>query len=85
MATTILKNASTGNITISTNGFPVVKLCNHGAVMITNNDAQTHVIITTDNYNGHLLISDITAIDGHTGGPFSLSNTLDYLDELFKK
>lgn len=85
MPITITKNASTGNITITRNGFPVVKLCNHGAVMITNNDAGTHVILTTDNYDGHLPLSEITQIDGQTGGPFTMANALNYLDELFKK
>lgn len=85
MATTLTKNASTGNIKISTNGFPDVRLCNHGAVMITNNDAATHIIITTDNYDGHLLLSDITTIGNNTGGPFALATALSHLDDLFKK
>lgn len=85
MAITLTKNASTGNIKITTNGFPDVRLCNHGAVMITNNDAGTHIIITTDNYDGHLPLSEITVIDGHTGGPFALATALSHLDDLFKK
>lgn len=85
MATTLTKNSTTGNITIATNGFPMVKLCNHGAIMVTHNDAGTHVIITTDNYSGHLLLSDITTIDGHTGGPFIMSDAMSHLDDLFKK
>ena len=85
MAITLTKNASTGNIKISTNGFPDVRLCNHGAVMITNNDAGTHVILITDNYDGHLLLTDITTIGTNTGGPFALATALGYLDDLFKK
>ena len=85
MAITITKNASTGNITITETSKPVVKLCNHGPVMITNNDAGSHIIITTHDYDGHLPLSEITQIDGQTGGPFTLANALNYLDELFKK
>lgn len=85
MAITLTKNASTGNITITRNGFPIVKLCNHGPVMITNNDAGTHIILTTHDYDGHLPLNEITQIDGQSGGPFTLANALTYLDELFKK
>lgn len=85
MSIAITKNQSTGNITITTNGFPTVKLCNHGATMITHNDAATHIIITTDNYDGHLLLSQITTIGNQTGGPFTLANALSYLDDVFKK
>ena len=85
MSTAITKNASTGNITITRNGFPMVKLCNHGATMITHNDAQTHIIITTTDYDEHLLLSEITTIGNNTGGPFTLANALSYLDDVFKK
>lgn len=85
MAISITRNASTGNILITENGKPAIRLCNHGATVITNNDAQTHIIITTNNYDGHLLLSDITTIDGHSDGPFALNTALGYLDEIFKK
>ena len=85
MAITITKNASTGNIKITDTGKPDIRLCNHGAVMITNNDAGNHIIITTDNYDGHLLLTDITTIGNNTGGPFALTTALSHLDDLFKK
>jgi hypothetical protein len=85
MAITIIKNASTGNVTITETSKPLIKLCNHGAVYITNNDTGTHINIITDNYDGHLLLTDITTIGTNTGGPFSLATALGYLDDLFKK
>lgn len=85
MAITFTKNASTGNIKITDTGKPDVRLCNHGPVFITNNDASTHIIVTTNNYDGHLLLTDITTIGINTGGPFALATALGYLDELFKK
>jgi hypothetical protein len=85
MPITITKNASTGNILITDTGKPAIRLCNHGATVITNNDASTHIIITTENYDGHLLLSDITTIGNNTGGPFTLANALSHLDDIFKK
>lgn len=85
MAISIVKNSSTGNITITQNGLPSVKLCNHGSVMITHTEIGNYVIITTQDYNGHLLLSEITTIGNNTGGPFTLANALAYLDDLFKK
>lgn len=85
MAITFTKNASTGNIKITDTGKPDIRLCNHGTIFLSNNDAATHIIITTDNYDAHLPLSDITTIGNNTGGPFALATALSYLDDLFKK
>ena len=85
MAFTFTKNASTGNIKITSNGNPDIRLCNHGTIFLSNNDAGTHIIITTDNLNEQYLLTDITTIGSHTGGPFALATALDHLDDLFKK
>ena len=85
MAITFTKNASTGNIKITSNGFPDIRLCNHGTIFMTNNDAGTHIIVTTENLNEQYLLSDITTIGNNTGGPFALATALGYLDDLFKK
>jgi hypothetical protein len=85
MAITFTKNASSGNIKITSTGFPDIRLCNHGTVFLTNNDAATHIIIVTDNMNEQFLLSDITTIENHTGGPFALATALGHLDDLFKK
>ena len=85
MAITITKNASTGNIKITDTGKPDIRLCNHGHIFLSNNDASTHIEIVTMDYNGQLLLTDITTIGTHTGGPFALATALGYLDDLFKK
>jgi hypothetical protein len=36
-------------------------------------------------YNGQLLLADITTIGTHTTGPFALATALGHLDDLFKK
>lgn len=85
MSISITKNASTGNILITENGKPAIRLCNHGTIFLSNNDAANNIIITTDNYNGYLPLSSITTIGNNTGGPFTLANALSYLDDIFKK
>ena len=85
MAITITKNASTGNIKITDTGKPDIRLCNHGTIFLTNNDAGTYIEIVTMDYNGQLLLTDITTIGTHTGGPFALATALGHLDDLFKK
>jgi len=85
MAITITKNSSTGNIKITDTGKPDIRLCNHGTIFLSNNDASTYIEIVTMDYNGQLLLSDITTIGTHTGGPFALATALDHLDNLFKK
>jgi hypothetical protein len=85
MAFTFTKNASTGNIKITDTSKPDIRLCNHGTIFMSNNDAATHIIITTDNLNYEFLLSEITTINNHTNGPFALATALDHLDELFKK
>ena len=85
MAITITKNASTGNIKITDTGKPDIRLCNHGHIFLSNNDAGTYIEIVTQDYNGQLLLTDITTINNHTGGPFALATALGYLDDLFKK
>jgi pimeloyl-ACP methyl ester carboxylesterase len=85
MAITITKNASTGNIKITDTGKPDIRLCNHGTIFLSNNDAGTYIEIVTMDYNGHLPLSDITTIGNSTGGPFALATALSHLDDLFKK
>jgi hypothetical protein len=85
MAITITKNASSGNIKITDTGKPDIRLCNHGTIFLTNNDASTHIEIVAQDYNGQLLLSDIITIGTNTGGPFALATALGYLDDLFKK
>ena len=85
MAFTFTKNASTGNIKITDTSKPDIRLCNHGTIFLSNNDAGTYIEIVTQDYNGQLLLTDITTIGSHTGGPFALATALDHLDNLFKK
>ena len=85
MSFTFTKNASTGNIKITNTTRPDMRLCNHGTIFLSNNDAGTHIIVTTDNLNEQYLLSDIVTIGNNTGGPFPLATALGYLDDLFKK